>query len=184
MHYFAARRALRLFQQHRVSAEQYLDLAAVEHAGQSEDASKRDELRRGLNEGLPELVALASELGVETRYRFPSGTLLQEETGNLLDATKVGHGIATQDLLDYTDRCVGAAKLAMRRGRSRLIFPWFWIVDDLGLIIRFPFLVLRAAGLPASYEQTVWAQAFKLVYAAGLAALAVFSGVQLSTLDP
>ena len=52
----------------------------------------------------------------------------------------------------FLDQCVGSARLARRRALNRLLFPWCWPVDLLGMLIAFPVRAMRVAGLPRLEE--------------------------------
>ena len=66
--------------------------------------------------------------------------------------------------------------------RRRLLSPWWWIVDVPALIVRFPFLVLRAAGLPPKVEENIISEAIKgvlsVVLSVALAAMMAYLGLE------
>lgn len=166
MNYLSACRAERLFVEYRRLAEKYFG---------DEDA----ETRRELNRRFPEVDSLARELGVGVTYRYPHHSIMAGVGGNLLAIGADHHG-DEQFALAAIDQCHGAAQLERRKAKMHLAYPWFWVIDGLGLVLRFPFLVLRAAGLPPSYEQTVWAHVVKVMEFAVLSALALLLGIEAS----
>ena len=58
------------------------------------------------------------------------------------------------------------------------MLPWNWLVDFPAAVIRFPFAVLRAAGLPPKVEENIISHALKVVFALALAAGLTYLGLQ------
>src|SRR3990172_4359785 len=96
----------------------------------------------------------------------------------------MGHGrISRQKILDVIDRCIGTAQLAKKRALKRLLLPWYWIIDIPALIVRIPFLILRATGLPSSVEENVISHVVKIVLVAGFLAVAGYFGIRVTLSD-
>lgn len=66
-----------------------------------------------------------------------------------------------------------------RRAFMRSVVPIYWLVDIPALVIRWPFLVLRAAGLPSAWEDTLAGQVFKVLELLALIGIAALFGLLL-----
>ncbi len=141
-------------------------------------------LREQINHLLPEAEALASELGVPI-----GGTILPDRISGVhpldysfFDAVLEPHVGATvidrARIGDVIDRCIGTASRARKKAICRLLVPLYWIIDIPALLIRLPFTILRAAGLPPAIEEHIASQIVKVVMAIILSLVAGYLGVR------
>lgn len=178
MTYFEARRAEALFKEYRALALAYR--AALTPAPQSPDAwmagpgglrptetEKSLALRQKIFLKQPEVVHWANRLGVDVRGQsFPAPTVGDPVIPfNLLARVvdqNIGHTlVSTNDVLDTIDRCIGAAEFVKGQLLARLVRPWCWLVDVPALIVGWPFVIMRKAGLPAKFVEGTSAQVIK-----------------------
>jgi len=188
MNYWAARRAEKAIEEYLQTAEKYWPIVegrtgpatlSRRPAMNPDERSEAASLRAALNLQMEEVRDLVRQLAVPTGYGYPVHSIMRGVTGDSIhDVTDPDkhHGYCR----DTLQRAIGAARVARIRAKWRLVLPWFWLIDLLGLVLRFPFLVLRAAGLPPVYEQSIWAQAVKIAEAVVLAALAAALGVSIA----
>jgi hypothetical protein len=150
------------------------------------DASR--ELRRRLALLQPEVVHWADCLGVSvTGQSCPApavgGFVIPFNLLKCVVDQNIGHmTVSTTVVLDAIDQCVGAAEFVKRRLLSRLLRPWCWLVDVPALIVGWPFLVMRKAGVPDRFVDSASAQVTKailtgLLYLAGFAYIAYRTGL-------
>jgi hypothetical protein len=186
VHYFRARRAV-------VAVGQFTELVgrywqALPPADGSFWGSARPEsdeswqLRQQIQWALPEIISFANELGVDTTFVSGSPARGFQRLNGLAAITEdeLRTFISRPQIADLLTRCGAAAYQEQRRAFLRLVIPVYWPVDILGMVIRFPFLVLRAARLPWEWENTMAGQLIKvLVLLAILGIAALFGGQHL-----
>ncbi len=110
-----------------------------------EPASIPDRLRewdRSIQEMIPTVKAHAAQLDVS----------LDQNGYNVLEDLLMDQ---PQAALDAIDRCIGAADVARHRALLRLVIPIYWLVDVPALAVRWPWLIMNRAGLPAEIESNV-----------------------------
>jgi hypothetical protein len=202
VNFFKATRALKVLRDYRHNAVLYWalfpvpDQGSVAHAiavvaneliAKQWGAPEMEQLRRRVNELTVPVMQTALDLGVSTAItvKLPpvsgggSATIDVLEHLTDLDPTnwlKPSPGLA----LDTIDRCIGAAEEAKRHGLIRLIVPLYWLVDIPAALVRWPFLILRKAGLPPSIEDGLGAQIVKVAGVALLYLLLVLLGIRLT----
>jgi hypothetical protein len=134
------------------------------------DASRP--LRRELSTLLPQVEYRADRLGVAVRGQsFPpaavGGPVLPFNLLAHITDRWVGYRyVEADEVLDAIDRCVGAAEFAKRCALQRLLKPWCWLVDGPALIVAWPFLVMKKAGVPESFINSTGAQVAKVIMTA------------------
>lgn len=189
MNYFRARKALERFREYRRDALLYwlLFTAPCQDAMGQEIAALTDEVNamsaeelaatrlripRRLNELAPALQRYAYELGMSPKFIF---RIPLDGGGGEEVEIDVFANLTDRDLwnpltppparsLDIIDMCVGAADLARSEGLKRLVIPIYWLVDVPALLIRWPWLILEAAGLPPDIERNTWSYVLKAVW--------------------
>ncbi len=186
VNYFRARRALELFREYRreallfwvlftvpdqdTVADEVASLAdKVNAMSAAELAAARLSTPRRLNEQIPALQAYARELKVSTEVgvRIPAvaggGQVTIDGLANLTDRDMANWLLPPPArALSIVDMCIGAAELAERDGLKRLLIPIFWLVDVPALMLRWPWLILEKAGLPADIERNSWTYVLKV----------------------
>ena len=155
-----------------------------EAEGREDPPEVLDELRRTVAELTPEVQLLASRLGLSTGATiFPApafGGIVRKV--DLLIAARYPE-IRKRDqiprawVLDSLDHCIGLARSVRRKALVRLLSPWCWLVDVPALILRFPFLILRGAGVSPKIEETLVAQVVKVALLVGGLAAAAYLGI-------
>ena len=127
------------------------------------------EFRRRLTLIQPEVVYWANRLGVAvTGQSFPApvvgGPIIPFNLLECATDQNIGHAkVPPAKVLDAIDKCIGAAGFAKRHLLGRLVKPWCWLVDVPALIIGWPFLVMRKAGVPDKFIEGTGAQVIKAV---------------------
>jgi len=185
VHYFRARRAVVEFGQFCELVDRYWQ--AIPPADGSFWASSRPEseeswqLRQQIQWALPKIVSYASELGVETTFMSGSRAAGFLPINALALITEEEHRayVSRSQIADLLTRCRGAAQQELHRSFWRLVIPVYWLVDILGLVVRFPFLVLRAARLSSEWENTMAGQLIKVLELLAIIGIAVRFGLQL-----
>ena len=195
--YFEARRAETFFREYRDLSLSYWKakpgdsrdrFSVVKKVDPPESAESR-KLREEVNVRFPDAYSLATRLGVGVEWiSYPPPAVGGPAVPvNLLLSVvdqEMGHGrISRQKILDVIDRCIGTAQLAKKRALKRLLLPWYWIIDIPALIVRIPFLILRATGLPSSVEENVISHVVKIVLVAGFLAVAGYFGIRVTLSD-
>ncbi len=175
MNYLEARRGEQLFRRYRT--------LAVDYYAASDDPNEKAELRQRLDELYPAAVALAQQIDAEVRYGFPANSSMGGVAGNSLMITEEQYFVADDSRLSAIDRCIGGYAFRRAAAKRRLLSLWYWPIDLTGLVLRVPFLVLRAAGLPSAYEQTVWAQGFKVLVFLAMTVIATKLGIEAVSPD-
>ncbi|MFH1550857.1 MAG: hypothetical protein ABIH04_09905 [Planctomycetota bacterium] len=66
-----------------------------------------------------------------------------------------------RDIVDYINSAIGAARSLKSKYFWRRINPFCWLVDIPALVIRWPFLILRAVGISQKVEDTLAARIIK-----------------------
>jgi hypothetical protein len=177
MNYFEARCAEAAFRKYkdlaleywRVAPEDTRDRLDIRAGASNPETEESITLRATINQILPEVTTYAHRLGVGVIvHSYPApvvgGPVLPLNLlGSVVDRRR-GHGpISVGMILDKMDECIGAAAFMRRRAFWRLVVPVFWIVDVPAVVIRIPFLILRAAGVPAKVEENIVSQILKVV---------------------
>src|SRR5438128_815596 len=146
-------------------------------------------LREQINLLYPEVNDLAMNLGVSVVFQsYPApaigGPVLPVNVLLSVVDQEMGHKpIETQMILDMIDRCIGTAKVVKRRSLKRLLIPWYWLIDVPTIIVRFPFLILRNAGLPATVEENIVSQVIKAILVIVILAIGAYFGIQIGVSD-
>jgi len=191
MNYFRARSAEKLFLQYRDLATSYWDAKpSWQYMGGAQAKKDIDEIenhiiiRKELNRMLPKIKMYANEIGVNVMVKsIPppavGGVILPVNIlESAIDRCK-GHSTMSKDMiLDKIDQCIGAAKTLKRESLLRLVCPINWVIDIPALIIRFPFLILRKAGLPAKVEENILSNIIKILLTIILVVLLVYFGLE------
>lgn len=181
MTYLQARRVEALFKEYRALAVAYW--GALTPAPQSPHAwmagpgglrPTETEASRVIRQKLsimqPEVVHWAAHLGAGvTGQSFPApavgGPVIPFNFLTCVVDQNVGHThVSTDKVLDAIDECIGAAGFVERRLFARLVKPWCWLVDVPAMIVAWPFLVMRKAGVPAKFVEGTSAQVIKAIF--------------------
>ena len=184
MNYIEARHAHEFAERYREDARQYREmwLARQPNVSYRREAATTDDeaaLATSLNERNTRMKYLCSVMGVAINYGYGSRTMMAGVTGNFVDEfTDADHG-PTENAVAALDKCCGALREERRRSKVRLLSPWHLAVDVLGIVVRLPFLVLRAAGMPAETERSAWASYVKIAEVAFLCLIATAFGVKV-----
>src|SRR2546426_2082441 len=196
MNYFEARRAERLFREYRKLALEYWNARPPDERDFFDTLSEKApeslesvRLREQINLLYPEVNDLAMNLGVSVVFQsYPApaigGPVLPVNVLLSVVDQEMGHKpIETQMILDMIDRCIGTAKVVKRRSLKRLLIPWYWLIDVPTIIVRFPFLILRNAGLPATVEESIVSQVIKAILVIVILAMGAYFGIQIGVSD-
>ena len=196
MNYFEARRAERLFREYRKLALEYWNARPPDERDFFDTLSEKApeslesvRLREQINLLYPEVNDLAMNLGVSVVFQsYPApaigGPVLPVNVLLSVVDQEMGHKpIETQMILDMIDRCIGTAKVVKRRSLKRLLIPWYWLIDVPAIIVRFPFLILRNAGLPATVEESIVSQVIKAILVIVILAICAYFGIQIGVSD-
>ena len=196
MNYFEARRAERLFREYRTLALEYWNARPPDERDFFDTLSEKApeslesvRLRKQINLLYPEVNDLAMNLGVSVVFQsYPApaigGPVLPVNVLLSVVDQEMGHKpIETQMILDMIDRCIGTAKVVKRRSLKRLLIPWYWLIDVPTIIVRFPFLILRNAGLPATVEENIVSQVIKAILVIVILAIGAYFGIQIGVSD-
>jgi len=196
MNYFEARRAERLFREYRTLALEYWNARPPDErdffdtlSEKAPDSIESVRLREQINLLYPEVNDISMRLGVSVvfkRYPAPAigGPVLPVNVLLSVVDQEMGHKpIETQMILDMIDRCIGTAKVVKRRSLKRLLIPWYWLIDVPAIIVRFPFLILRNAGLPATVEESIVSQVIKAILVIVILAICAYFGIQIGVSD-
>jgi len=196
MNYFEARRAERLFREYRKLALEYWNARPPDERDFFDTLSEKApeslesvRLREQINLLYPEVNDLAMNLGVSVVFQsYPApaigGPVLPVNVLLSVVDQEMGHKpIETQMILDMIDRCIGTAKVVKRRSLKRLLIPWYWLIDVPTIIVRFPFLILRNAGLPATVEESIVSQVIKAILVIVILAICAYFGIQIGVSD-
>ena len=196
MNYFEARRAERLFREYRKLALEYWNARPPDERDFFDTLSEKApeslesvRLREQINLLYPEVNDLAMNLGVSVVFQsYPApaigGPVLPVNVLLTVVDQEMGHKpIETQMILDMIDRCIGTAKVVKRRSLKRLLIPWYWLIDVPTIIVRFPFLILRNAGLPATVEENIVSQVIKAILVIVILAIGAYFGIQIGVSD-
>jgi hypothetical protein len=138
------------------------------------------ELRARINRLIPKLEDYAGDLRIP--FYIASGVAPQPMSAFLAAIERDGAGgnFDPQRVLDLAERCVGAADEERRKGLWRLLFPPFWLIAVPAFVIRIPFLILRAAGMPRRVEDNVWARVLKVAELVAILYVLARFGIQAS----
>jgi hypothetical protein len=183
MHYFEAKKAESLFREYKRLALDYRD------SEEKRDADRMKRAREQLNIMLYSANTFATQLnaGVSAQQMPPLGFGGAVIPVNFLSAVvepDQGYtGISETQALDAIDRCIGAAQYHQRRALKRMRNPLCWLVDLPAAVARWPFQVMRKAGVSASVEDHVVSQAIKIIIVVAMYALATYFGVKLKFQD-
>src|SRR2546425_2496443 len=196
MNYFEARRAERLFREYRTLALEYWNARPPDERDffdtLSEKAPESIEsvrLREQINLLYPEVNDIAMRLGVSVVFKtYPApaigGPVIPVNVLLSVVDQEMGHKpIEKQMILDMIDRCIGTAEVVKRRSLKRLLTPWYWLIDVPAIIVRFPFLILRNAGLQATVEERIVFQVFKPFLFIVILAICAYFGIQIAVSD-
>ena len=196
MNYFEARRAERLFREYRKLALEYWNARPPDERDFFDTLSEKApeslesvRLREQINLLYPEVNDLAMNLGVSVVFQsYPApaigGPVLPVNVLLSVVDQEMGHKpIETQMILDMIDRCIGTAEVVKRRSLKRLLIPWYWLIDVPTIIVRFPFLILRNAGLPATVEENIVSQVIKAILVIVILAIGAYFGIQIGVSD-
>ena len=177
MNYFEAKRAECFFRTYKDLATKYWSLSPEDTRNRRDRAmgaphhetEGSTKLREQINQMLSEVNFNAYSLGIGVNVQsYPppvtGGPVVPVNIlGSVVDQKKGHQTISRTLIIDKIDQCIGTAKSAKRRGFWRLVIPVFWIIDVPALIIRVPFLILRAAGLPAKVEENIISHILKAI---------------------
>ncbi|RKY89769.1 hypothetical protein DRQ11_00215 [candidate division KSB1 bacterium] len=93
----------------------------------------------------------------------------------------LGHShISNCKIIDMINIAKGQAAELRRKYFWKLINPFHWLIEGLALIVRFPFLVLRRAGLPPKVEENLISQIIKGIFLVGILLLLLYKGIKLT----
>jgi hypothetical protein len=170
VNYFRARRAIDGFQEfERLSLDYWKalppdnrGLTAAFGGSPRPQTSQSAQLRAQINRLIPRLEDYAADLGIP--FYFRSAVAPQPISGFLAAVDRDGPAgdFDPQRVLDLAERCTGAAQEECMSAFWRLVLPPFWLITVPAFLIRVPFLILRAAGMPRSVEDNVWARLLKI----------------------
>lgn len=197
MTYLEARSVEALFKKYRSLAEEYwaarIPAPSSPHAWMAgpgglrpTETEKSRELRREISERQPEVIHWAARLGVGvTGQSVPAaavgGPIIPFNFLACVVDQAAGHThVSSEQVLDAIDHCIGAAANTKRRLLARLLKPWCWLVDVPALIVGWPFVVMRKAGVPPRVVEGNAAQVIKALLT-GLLWLAGFAYAALQT---
>ncbi len=196
MNYFEARRAERLFREYRKLALEYWNARPPDErdffdtlSEKAPDSIESVRLREQINLLYPEVNDLAMRLGVSVVFQsYPApaigGPVIPVNVLLSVVDQEMGHKpIGKQMILDVIDRCIGTAEVVKRRSLKRLLIPWYWLIDVPTIIVRFPFLILRNAGLPATVEESIVSQVIKAILVIVILAMGAYFGIQIGVSD-
>lgn len=166
--YWEARRRLGVLEQFRRNAERYLQFATwTPHGGWHEDDNARS-LRQQLNEGVHDVRAACSFVGVATHVYYVPPPITGGVAGdidlleNFFNLPRFQ--IPQQQLLDRLDRAIGVYRGWLRPLWWRLFNPFYWIGQLFARVAEAPFRILAAAGFDASrVEGSFWGKLTKAV---------------------
>jgi len=196
MNYFEARRAERLFREYRKLALEYWNARPPDErdffdtlSEKAPDSIESVRLREQINLLYPEVNDIAMRLGVSVVFKtYPApaigGPVIPVNVLLSVVDQEMGHKpIEKQMILDMIDRCIGTAEVVKRRSLKRLLIPWYWLIDVPAIIVRFPFLILRNAGLPATVEESIVSQVIKAILVIVILAICAYFGIQIGVSD-
>jgi len=196
MNYFEARRAERLFREYRTLALEYWNARPPDErdffdtlSEKAPDSIESVRLREQINLLYPEVNDIAMRLGVSVVFKtYPApaigGPVIPVNVLLSVVDQEMGHKpIEKQMILDMIDRCIGTAEVVKRRSLKRLLIPWYWLIDVPAIIVRFPFLILRNAGLPATVEESIVSQVIKAILVIVILAICAYFGIQIGVSD-
>lgn len=177
MNYFEAKRAEKKFEAFKDLALEYWLICPEDHRDRRErsigietpETDSSNILREKINQSLSEVNLYAYQLGIgieATSYPAMAvgGPVIPVNIFASVVNRDMGHQTTSKTMImDKIDQCIGATKSAKHRGFWRLVIPVFWIIDVPALIIRVPFLILRAAGLPAKVEENIISHILKAI---------------------
>ena len=196
----AAHRALGALLALRPLAFEFWDLVDKgywdrDNCGQEEYAQFVN-LRTGVDEAVARVGIYANDAGVdimaEAHPPAPYAGRLPVERFNLFEAItdpKIGYGDVGDGggdrptmIRQQMTRLEVHLREIRRRAFLRLVIPLYWLVDIPALVVRFPFMVLRAAGLPPKVEENILSQVLKgvlsVVLSVALTVLLAYLGLE------
>ena len=186
MHYFRARAVVKAFDEFIELADHYWQALPLDErdsfwGSARQESAESWKLRQRIQWALPEIMGFASELSVNTTFWSGSHALGFQPLNGLAAITEDESRthISRQQIADLLIRCRGAAQQELHRAIRRLVIPVYWLVDVPALVIRWPFLILRAAGLPREWESTMAGQVIKVLEVLVIIGIAARFGLQL-----
>jgi hypothetical protein len=189
MNYFRARAAV-------IALDQFSELvglywralppdnrASFELLGERPESDDSFALRQRIHWVLPTVAGYADELGVNRTFWSGSHALGFQPLDGLAVITQDERRthVSRPHIVDLLTRCRAAAQAEQRRAFWRMVIPVYWLVDVPALLIRWPFLVLRAARLPSEWENTAAGRLIKVLELLLLIVIAARFGLQLDT---
>jgi|SRR5581483_407190 len=197
MNYFEAKKALKVLREYKDLTVRYWQ--AQPEDGRDRWMSRRSPhpenqdsfaLREEINLLFPKANRYAQQLGVGViAHSYPApvvgGPVLPVNLFSCVIDRDQGHSrISKIKILDVIDQSIGTAQHKVDREFKNVINPIWWLVAAFAYFVRIPFLVLRAAGLPASVEEGLWAHIVKgVITALLLLFLAVKFGLKPTMTD-
>jgi hypothetical protein len=196
VNYFRAKAAAQFLNAFRSLAHAYwnalpqdqIDRLELAQGHERRETAESIKLHALLNERMPLAHAYARELRVETTVLvspppmfggpvLPLDALLAITDEGPSPLMRLSRGI----IFDFLNRLVGAATDEKQRAFRRLVIPIYWLVDIPAVLIRWPWLILEAAGLPRDIERSVVSNVLKvLLFLAYLILALIFVGNKLS----
>jgi len=183
MNYFEARRAEILFREFKRLALDFWD------AEENNDAERSRQLREQLNSLLYSANTFATSLnaGVTAQQLPPlafGGAVIPVNFLRAVIDPDQGYGrISHVRALDAIDGCIGAAQYHRRKALQRLVNPLCWLVDGPAALARWPFLIMRKAGVPPSVEENLVSQVIKVIITISIFGVSAYFGVKVTLED-
>jgi hypothetical protein len=181
--YIEGRRIENLFKRYRQLAVDYwAAVEEIDYGGNAwmgggnlplhEETDRSIPLRQQIRTLLPEVQKAAAALNMNvTGVSYPAPmiggpAIPVNYLAGVVDRRAGHHVLETQQILDVIDSCIGAADLARRHALGRLLKPWCWLVDVPALIVGWPFVVMRKAGVPDTIVESTGAHVIKAILTA------------------
>jgi len=186
MNYFRARQAVKAIAEFTELVDRYWQALPSDERGffwgpPRQESAESWPLRQGIQWALPRVSMYTHELGVDTTFLSGSHALGFRRISGLAAITEDEQDthISRPHIVDLLTRCQAAAVHEKHRAFLRLVIPVYWLVDIPALLIRWPFLVLRAAGLPQEWENTAAGRLIKVLELLALVGIGALFGLQL-----
>ncbi len=183
MNYFAVKKAEQQFREYRKLALEYWE------AERNEDHEREEQLRERINELFYEVNTNATLLNAGvTAHSLPPAVVGGPAVPvnflrGVVEPDQGWRAMSQRDALDAIDRCIGAASYHRRTCLNRLLNPFAWLVDVPSAIVRWPFLIMRKAGVSPKIEDHVIAQVVKVIGTIALLVAAAYFGVRFTLND-
>lgn len=93
-------------------------------------------------------------------------------------------GISGHMIIDAIDQTIGRLEELVKKDLRRLLNPFYWLKELVKLILRIPFLLIKATGFDVSkIEDHLFGKIFKLLELAGLVYLLIRLGLKIEAVQ-